>query len=115
MARTFTADELLAFAGVDGAPIYLSCLGTVFDVTSGADFYGPGAGYGVFAGKEVTRPLAKMAIADAEANAGWGNLNEEQRGIVQDWFNKYKAKYPVVGTFAPDAQFEARGDAMPVE
>jgi hypothetical protein len=42
--RDFTIEQLRAFNGKDGAPIYISLKGDVFDVTSAAAFYGPGAG-----------------------------------------------------------------------
>lgn len=108
--RTFTADELKDFngGGADGK-IFISVLGNVYDVTAGAAFYGPGSGYHVFAGKEASRALAKMQISDEEANAGWDNLNEEHVQTLADWEKKYKEKYPVVGTFAPDRAFVARG------
>ena len=105
----FNAQSLSEFNGVGNKPIYLSLKRVVYDVSSGADFYGPGKGYGVFSGKEVTRCLAKMKINDLESNAGWANLLEEHRHTMEEWVAKYQSKYPVVGTFLPDAHFELRG------
>lgn len=109
MSETFTAESLAEFNGENGRPIYISVKCVVYDVTKGADFYGPGKSYGVFAGKEVSRCLGKMEVNDKEANAGWRNLTEEHMTTLADWEGRYKAKYPVVGTFAPDPHFELRG------
>ncbi len=113
-AREFTIEELAQYdgSGADGK-IYISVRGTVYDVTAGRDFYGPGAGYHVFAGKDATRCLAKMQISDTEANCGWENLSEENLETLQEWEDKYKAKYPVVGTLQRDQQFVARGAVLP--
>ena len=41
--RTFTLEQLKAYDGSNPTgPIYLGTAGKVFDVTSGAGFYGPG-------------------------------------------------------------------------
>lgn len=108
----FDAETLATKAGADGGPIYLSVKGRVFDVTKGADFYGPGKGYGVFAGKEVSRCLGKMEVNDKESNAGWRNLSAEHMETLNDWEGRFVAKYPVVGVFQPDPHFEMRGVAF---
>lgn len=40
---------------IDEPAIYVALLGTVYDVTSGADYYGPNGGYSFFAGKDASR------------------------------------------------------------
>lgn len=40
-------------------PIYLAIKGLVFDVSSKRDFYGKDGAYGVFAGKDCTKAIAK--------------------------------------------------------
>lgn len=84
----------------------------MYDCSSARQFYGPGSPYEVFAGKEATRCLAKMIIGADEANAGWGNLSDENLSTLNDWIEKYEAKYPVVGHFVPDPDFITRGDAF---
>eukprot|EP00758_Cryptobia_borreli_P004377 Tbor_TRINITY_DN4340_c1_g1::TRINITY_DN4340_c1_g1_i1::g.7775::m.7775/K17278/PGRMC1_2; membrane-associated progesterone receptor component len=105
----FKANDLKKKDGTNGEEIYLSLKGVVYDVTSGVDFYGPGKPYGVFAGKEVSRCLAKMDINDNESNADWENLNEEHTNTLNEWESKFQSKYPVVGQFLPDSQFKTRG------
>jgi membrane-associated progesterone receptor component len=103
------AETLAAFNGCNGQPIYLSVKNIVYDVSAGRDFYGPGKPYGVFAGKEVSRCLAKMQINDAEANASWRTLNDEHKATLGEWEAKIRAKYPIAGAFQPDPHYEARG------
>jgi len=108
-----TAEELAKFVGDDAEPrIFISVRGHIFDVTSGRDFYGPGEGYSVFAGREASRALGKMQISAAECNAGWANLSEEHAKTLGEWEAKYKEKYTIVGEFIPDSEFETRGAAL---
>ncbi|RKF58464.1 Membrane steroid-binding protein 2 [Golovinomyces cichoracearum] len=54
--RLFTDDELKAYDGTDEhKPILLAINGTVYDVTLGRRFYGPGGSYHFFAGKDASR------------------------------------------------------------
>ena len=42
MVYSFTAEELSKYDGVKDEKIYFSVRGTVYDVSSAPDFYGPG-------------------------------------------------------------------------
>ena len=51
-------DQVLVDSSI---PIYLAVLGRVFDVTKGADYYGPGAGgYSGFAGRDGSRAFGNF-------------------------------------------------------
>ena len=51
-----TDDELRAYDGTDpDKPIYLALNGSIYDVSAGRSFYGPGGGYHFFAGRDAAR------------------------------------------------------------
>ena len=61
--RTFTAAELAQYDGKTNSTngrIYMAVNGVVYDMTSGAKFYGPSGMYGFMAGHDATLPLAKF-------------------------------------------------------
>ena len=54
--KVFTAEELKVYDGrTKGKGPYLALLGQVFDVSKGAQHYGPGGGYAFFSGKDASR------------------------------------------------------------
>ncbi|XP_010929184.1 probable steroid-binding protein 3 [Elaeis guineensis] len=96
-----TAQQLKGFDGSDPSkPIYVAIRGTVYDVTSGKGFYGPGGSYAVFAGREASRALAKMSKNEEDVCGNLDGLSDKEIGVLQDWEKKFQAKYPVVGRLA---------------
>ncbi len=93
--------ELAPFTGADGGSILVACDGVVFDMAShptGVDFYGPGRGYGIFAGADATVGLATMNLKPAEWGAtAYGDLTADQRSTLAGWTSKFLEKYAVVG------------------
>jgi len=109
MSTHFTVASLKPNNGASGQPIYISIRGKVYDCSAAADFYGPGGSYAVFAGKDVSRCLAKMLISDVEANAGWSNLAADHVQTLEEWIAKYESKYPIVGSLTLDEGAEEKG------
>lgn len=93
--------ELSAYNGTDETkPLLLALSGVVFDVSLGRDFYGPGGPYAAFAGHECGRALATMSLnaADLDRADLEGVADPEKAAkILQQWADKFREKYPVVG------------------
>lgn len=64
MCSLFDTNRLSRYDGADGGKIYLSILGTVFDVTNSRRFYGPGGTYHGFAGSSVKMTLLKRVYCN---------------------------------------------------
>lgn len=98
--RYFTKEELKVFNGVEDKKIYIAIKGTIFDVTSRGDFYGPDGGYHLFAGHDATRALAKMSFEpDTLANSAFKDLTFMEKEVLNDWLFKFQhvKNYPIVG------------------
>lgn len=64
-------------------------------------FYGPGAPYASFAGKEITFALARGQI-EGPFNVGAQDFDEHDEEAVAGWVNKFHKKYPVVARLVAD-------------
>jgi predicted heme/steroid binding protein len=102
---TYTASELLEFGdGEDGRPLLLSVFGHVYDVTSGERFYGPGAAYSGFAGRDVTYALSTGCRTDECLAKSPDDLSEKQIAEGKKWLSFFHLhdKYPLVGRLEID-------------
>ena len=90
-----------ALARHDGAdpykPLYLAIRGTVYDVSRGRSFYGPGGGYAALAGKECARALAKMSLKPEDVSGDLADCSPSQLATLEEWEVKLRGKYPVAG------------------
>ena len=101
--KAWTLAELAQYNGTDQSkPLLMGCLGHVFDVTTGAGFYGPGGPYGVFAGKDASRGLARMEIEYHGADIS--DLTGSQQTTLQEWHDKFESKYPLVGRIVDSSE-----------
>lgn len=103
--RDFTREQLRDFNGEsDGKipkPVYIGLCGEVYDATAAAaNYYGPGAGYHCFAGRDASRAMAKYCFDEKElSNPNISDLGPFERSMLESWVQKFKYYkcYPVVG------------------
>jgi len=97
--------ELHGFTGADEGRVLMSLAGEILDVSAGRELYGPGGGYALLAGRDVTRCLATMSLEPSELDdLGWEPDNGEDEKALGQWREKLKAKYPVAGTLRKTAE-----------
>ncbi|EFN57115.1 hypothetical protein CHLNCDRAFT_34937 [Chlorella variabilis] len=102
--------ELSKYNGRDPMrPLLLAVRGRVFDVTTGRAFYGPGAGYHLFAGREVARALAKVAVEEEECTDNLEGLSKAELESLADWERTFESKYEVVGRVSATGGGASRG------
>ncbi|KAK7613572.1 hypothetical protein BKA81DRAFT_97437 [Phyllosticta paracitricarpa] len=71
-----TDEQLKAYDGSDASkPIYLALNGTIYDVSAGRHFYGPGGGYSFFAGRDAVRAFVTGCFDT--------DLSPDLRGVEQ--------------------------------
>ena len=85
-------------------------MGSVYDVTSGKSFYGPGGPYENFGGKDASRGLAKGSfeedmLTDTDAKIdGLEDLTEEEWGVLKGWKEHFGNKYLLVGELVENGE-----------
>ncbi len=103
--RDYTLAELGAFDGRDPErPILFAVQGKVFDVTRGRDFYGPNGPYGIFAGKDCTRALAKMSFDPEDCVGDVSGLDAYELEKLEEWVQSFEMKYPVLGKLVDERE-----------
>ncbi len=97
-ARDYGLAELAQYDGSNPAkPLLLAIRGQVYDVGRGRDFYGPGGPYGMFAGKDCTRALAKVAFDPELFTGDMEGLDQEELDKLDEWIEMFEGKYRRVG------------------
>lgn len=101
--QSFTPKMLQRYNGTDDPRVYLAVAGGVFDVTSGAGFYGPGGSYSNFAGRDASRGLAVGSFDDDVLPSIDGPLDDlkdlaaPERETLAGWVEHFQGKYILVG------------------
>ncbi|ALC39498.1 MSBP [Drosophila busckii] len=100
LRRDFTVKELRHYDGnqPDGR-VLVAVNGSVYDVTKGKRFYGPGGPYATFAGRDASRNLATFSVV-ANENENYDDLSDlgaMEMDTVRDWEMQFKEKYEYVG------------------
>lgn len=99
LRRDFTVAELKAYDGnqPDGR-VLVAVNGTVYDVTRGKRFYGPGGPYAAFGGRDASRGLATFSVTASEVEYDdLSDLTPAEMDSVREWEMQFKEKYEVVG------------------
>jgi membrane-associated progesterone receptor component len=108
--RILTGEDLSKHTGDSGeevpegyatAPIYVGAGDKVFDCSfGGVEFYGAAGGYNRFAGRDVSRALAKMSFDPEDLNnTSIDDLEDKQKKVLDDWIKTFEVRksYPIVG------------------
>ncbi|KAL7740431.1 hypothetical protein ACLKA6_013225 [Drosophila palustris] len=100
LRRDFTIKELRPYDGnqPDGR-VLVAVNGSVYDVTKGKRFYGPGGPYATFAGRDASRNLATFSVVpnEKEDYDDLSDLGAMEMDSVRDWDMQFKEKYDYVG------------------
>jgi len=100
--RDYTFAELAGYDGSDPTkPLLIGVRGRVYDVTRGQSFYGPGGPYGMFAGKDCTRALAKVAFDEELFTGDIEGLDQEELDKLEEWIEMFEGKYRRIGRLLP--------------
>jgi len=106
--RDYTLAELSGFDGSEPRkPLLIAIRGHVYDVTRGRDFYGPGGPYGMFAGKDCTRALAKVSFDPEDFTGDLEGLERDELDKLEEWIDLFEGKYRRVGCLIGDVEVEA--------
>lgn len=107
-------NELSNFDGSSNNLVYIGCKNYVFDVTNSGflifffiflnlniyflEHYKKDGSYSFFAGKDCSVALAKMSFDPVYLNcANDFSLNQKEQVILDQWFDKFKDKYSIIG------------------
>ncbi|CAO1429432.1 unnamed protein product, partial [Diamesa serratosioi] len=100
LRRDFSVQELKAYDGLQADKrVLVAVNGTVYDVTRGKRFYGPGGPYAAFGGRDASRGLATFSVTanpDLEYD-DLSDLNSMEMDSVREWEMQFKEKYDIVG------------------
>lgn len=89
-------DELAKADGTEGGKCFVGIKGKVYDVT-GNKAYQPGGSYHVFAGKDASRALAKSSVKPEDVKPEWQDLDDKEKGTLNDWITFFSKRYNIVG------------------
>lgn len=101
--RDMTVEDLLNYNGdpaKNDGRILVAVNGTVFDVTRGKHFYGPGGPYHAFAGRDASRMLATFNVSTPDGPVKYDDLSDlksSEMEQVKEWYLQFREKYDIVG------------------
>ncbi|VDO36664.1 unnamed protein product [Haemonchus placei] len=101
--QDMTLAELRKYDGAQDEHVLFALNGTIYDVSRGRNFYGPGGPYSAFAGRDATRALSTMDVKDVRDE--WDDHEDftaDQKDSALEWETSLKTKYPAVGKLIKD-------------
>ena len=114
--RIVTKEELARHDGnqTEGV-LWLSIMSKVYDVSKGAEYYGPGAPYHVFVGRDGNVPFLTGVFNEDEAAKPLTELTPHQLYNLETWTSFYdkEEKYPFIGLLDGDL-YDKDGNPTPV-
>ena len=102
--RNFSPAQLRRYTGVklegsmdpNAGKIFVSINRNVYDVTSAPQFYGPGANYECFAGRDASRALAKLSFAEEDLNnLNTSDLSVAERDELSNWETRFGGLFSI--------------------
>lgn len=98
--------------GVDGAEIWLSILGEVYDVSAGVNHYAPGSSYGAFAGRDASVPFVTGKFTAEEAAKSTAVLKTSELPGLAEWRDFYRTHptYKFVGKLIDPRYYDENGE-----
>ncbi|CDW60263.1 membrane associated progesterone receptor [Trichuris trichiura] len=92
-------DELRNYDG-SNERICLAVNGKIYDVTSKRELYGSGGPYGLFAGRDASRCLAKFSTDVSLLKDDYDDLSDltsSEMNVLMEWALQFEQLYPCVG------------------
>ncbi|XP_065314261.1 uncharacterized protein LOC135923446 [Gordionus sp. m RMFG-2023] len=103
--QDLTLKQLREFDGNNGNPIYIAVNGKIFDVSQKKDYYGPQGPYGIFAGRDATRGLAKFNLSEITDNPpDLSDLTTMEMESIKEWELQFNEKYFCVGRLINESE-----------
>lgn len=62
--------------------------------------------HAVFAGKDASRALAKTSTKPEDVSPEWRDLDDKEKGTLNDWNTFFSKRYNVVGVVAGATNME---------
>ncbi|KAG7209392.1 hypothetical protein KM043_015488 [Ampulex compressa] len=90
--KIFSVDELKQYTDLKTG-LYLSILGQVYDVTKGAEHYGPEATYHVFTGRDASLAFITGKFNDEGLTDDISILSLDEMKSLHDWLQFYNKNY----------------------
>jgi len=89
--------QQLSQHGQGSSTPWVSVLGHVYDVSTGMRYYGDGATYDFFTGKDGSRAYSTGQFDEEGLTDDVSGLKPEAIGEIYNWLNVFGKKYPLLG------------------